>query len=198
MGMSKIADSMLEDTGTMPAWDGSALTNLSAGNMVAGGAFPAIDGSALTGISTGAWARSTNQSVSSNTSSVLTKITLTIEEQSSDSIFSISSGNIVTSTSGKYRLEGRTALADGKDNSNGSAYTTMKIGTSVDGSQVKSANIGQNFNENNSGYPDHPICVSFWDIFTLGSGTHYISLHWLSTTFWNSGSHGFYWMLTKL
>ncbi len=147
------------------------------------------------------WARSTNQTVSSNTSGVLTKITLTIEEQSSDNIFSISSGNIVTSTPGKYRLEGRTAVIDGKDSSNGSAYTTMKIGTSVDGSQVKSAPIGQNFNEKNpsySGYPDHPICVSIWDIFTLGSGTHYISLHWLSTTFWNSGSHGFYWMLTKL
>ena len=53
MSMQKVSDKMLADTGTMPAWDGSALTSLSAGNMVAGGAFPAIDGSALTGIAAG-------------------------------------------------------------------------------------------------------------------------------------------------
>ena len=29
--MSKITDSMLEDTGTMPAWDGSALTGIATG-----------------------------------------------------------------------------------------------------------------------------------------------------------------------
>ena len=95
-------------------------------------------------------------------------------------------------------MEGRTALGDGKDNSTGSAYIRLKVGTSADGTQVRNLDIGQNYNETNSSYPDHPLCVSHWDIFTLGSGTHYISMHWLSTTFWNSGNKGFIWMLTKL
>jgi len=81
--MQKVSDKMLADTGTMPAWDGSALTSLAAGNMTAGGAFPAIDGSALTGISTGNVAthassayKNANQSFTHN---AWTKISFEIE-----------------------------------------------------------------------------------------------------------------------
>jgi len=101
MGMTKVTDSMLEDTGTMPAWDGSALTNLSAGNMVAGGAFPAIDGSALTGISAGGGGKvlqvvqthdttTRSQSVTISTVSNISGLNASITPSSTDSKILIS------------------------------------------------------------------------------------------------------------
>ena len=205
--IARIADDAITLAKMAGGTDGQIITYDASGNHVAVG--PGTDGQVLTSTGAGSppafetatgisWARSANQSVSANTSSAVTKITLTIEEQSSDSIFSISSGNIVTSTPGKYRMEGRTAFRDGKDSSTGSAQVSIKIGTSADGTQIRSQQTGQNYNEPNSTYPDHPVGCSHWDIFTLGSGTHYISMYWLSTTFWNSGSAGFVWMLTKL
>lgn len=51
MAQTQITDKNLAMSGTMPAWDGSALTSLSAANIT--GTLPAIDGSALTNLPAG-------------------------------------------------------------------------------------------------------------------------------------------------
>ena len=112
MSMQKVSDKMLADTGTMPAWDGSALTSLSADNMTAGGAFPAIDGSALTNLPTssiniGALAvMSTNQDVSHNT---WTKVVLNEETYDIGGDFDHATNyrfTVPTGGAGKYLITG--------------------------------------------------------------------------------------------
>ena len=183
-------------TGTLPAISGTNLTNLDARDLE--NALPAISGSSLTGINTvDEYMYCNGTGGLGNHTQATNKIDLSITGQSSGNIFSVNDGNIVCSTAGEYIIEGRTSYHDGKDSATGSAEVFVKIGTTLNGVETRNTQIAQNYNEGNSSYPDRPVGVQFWDVFTL-TGTHYIQLHWYSYYFWNSASGQFRFTIKKL
>jgi len=99
--MQKVSDKMLADTGTMPAWDGSALTSLAAGNMTAGGAFPAIDGSALTNLPAGGVA-GISSSANETAISIDANETVTMPKQPCFFVKPSATASNVTGSGGEY------------------------------------------------------------------------------------------------